>query len=198
MLAEYSDAFPSVIVRFAALFSDWCEYPPLYMFLRTWLSRAWNRAHPGRQGASRPFPTCTSRTRSASSTRLLSRPETWTTARSSSPAPTAPSATASSTRGDAATATTTPSRPVTRPSLWSCRASWCMDLLGRFMTRDALRTALDGQLRGPEADHRRLAYPRAPGLAAARAPAGPVPHALPASRTSSTTASSGRGATATP
>jgi nucleoside-diphosphate-sugar epimerase len=42
MLAEYSEYFPSVIVRFAALFSDWCEYPPLYIFLRTWLSTAWN------------------------------------------------------------------------------------------------------------------------------------------------------------
>lgn len=52
MLAEYSDAFPSIIVRFAALFSDWCEYPPLYMFLRTWLSRAWNRRILGGRGES--------------------------------------------------------------------------------------------------------------------------------------------------
>ena len=52
MLAEYSDDFPSVIVRFAALFSDWCEYPPLYMFLRTWLSRAWNRRILGGRGNS--------------------------------------------------------------------------------------------------------------------------------------------------
>jgi len=52
MLVEYSDAFPSVIVRFAALFSDWCEYPPLYMFLRTWLSRAWNHRILGGRGES--------------------------------------------------------------------------------------------------------------------------------------------------
>jgi nucleoside-diphosphate-sugar epimerase len=52
MLAEYRDSFPSVIVRFAALFSDWCEYPPLYMFLRTWLSRAWNRRILGGRGES--------------------------------------------------------------------------------------------------------------------------------------------------
>ena len=52
MLAEYSDAFPSVIVRFAALFSDWCEYPPLYMFLRTWLSKAWNSRILGGRGES--------------------------------------------------------------------------------------------------------------------------------------------------
>jgi len=42
MLAEYRDAFPSVIVRFAALFSDWCEYLPLYHLLGTWLSGRWN------------------------------------------------------------------------------------------------------------------------------------------------------------
>jgi len=52
MLGEYSDAFPSVIVRFAALFSDWCEYPPLYMFLRTWLSGAWNARILGGRGES--------------------------------------------------------------------------------------------------------------------------------------------------
>jgi nucleoside-diphosphate-sugar epimerase len=52
MLGEYGDAFPSVIVRFAALFSDWCEYPPLYMFLRTWLSDSWNRRILGGRGES--------------------------------------------------------------------------------------------------------------------------------------------------
>ena len=52
MLKEFRDDFPSVIVRFAALFSDWCEYPPLYMFIRTWLSRAWNRRMLGGRGES--------------------------------------------------------------------------------------------------------------------------------------------------
>ena len=52
MLKEYEDAFPSLIVRFAALFSDWCEYPPLYMFLRTWLSSAWNSRVLGGKGES--------------------------------------------------------------------------------------------------------------------------------------------------
>lgn len=52
MLEEYADDFPSVIVRFAALFSDWCEYPPLYMFLRTWLSSAWNSRILGGRGES--------------------------------------------------------------------------------------------------------------------------------------------------
>lgn len=39
MLGEYRDAFPSVILRFAALFSDWCEYAPLFHFLETWIEQ---------------------------------------------------------------------------------------------------------------------------------------------------------------
>jgi nucleoside-diphosphate-sugar epimerase len=41
MLREYSETIPSTIVRFAALLSDWCEYPPIYMFLDSWLSNIW-------------------------------------------------------------------------------------------------------------------------------------------------------------
>ncbi|MBL8722176.1 MAG: NAD(P)-dependent oxidoreductase [Myxococcales bacterium] len=41
---------PTCIVRLAALFSDWCEYPPLYVFLETWLSRSWNRSVLGGRG----------------------------------------------------------------------------------------------------------------------------------------------------
>ena len=52
MVREYEDSFPSTIVRFAALFSDWCEYPPLFMFLSTWLSPAWNRNVLGGRGES--------------------------------------------------------------------------------------------------------------------------------------------------
>jgi nucleoside-diphosphate-sugar epimerase len=52
MVREYEPWFPSVIVRMAALFSDWCEYPPLYFFLRTWLSRGWNRRILGGHGES--------------------------------------------------------------------------------------------------------------------------------------------------
>ncbi|MGD2115464.1 MAG: NAD(P)-dependent oxidoreductase, partial [Acidobacteriota bacterium] len=50
MLGEYGDSFPSVIVRFAALYSDWCEYPPLYHFLNTWLSNRWNARLLGGRG----------------------------------------------------------------------------------------------------------------------------------------------------
>jgi nucleoside-diphosphate-sugar epimerase len=52
MMREYSAFFPTCIVRFAALFSDWCEYPPLYVFLETWLSRLWNAHILGGRGES--------------------------------------------------------------------------------------------------------------------------------------------------
>jgi len=40
---EYTKYFACSIVRFAAIFSDWCEYAPLYKLLSSWLSRNWNR-----------------------------------------------------------------------------------------------------------------------------------------------------------
>lgn len=39
MLDEYRGAFRVWTVRFAAVFSDWCEYEPLFRFMETWLSR---------------------------------------------------------------------------------------------------------------------------------------------------------------
>lgn len=38
MVRSYADKIPSCIVRLGAVYSDWCEYPPLYVFLNTWLS----------------------------------------------------------------------------------------------------------------------------------------------------------------
>lgn len=52
MVAEYRPWFPSAIVRFPALFSDWCEYEPLFVFLETWLSRHWNARILGGKGLS--------------------------------------------------------------------------------------------------------------------------------------------------
>ncbi|MCK5078154.1 MAG: NAD(P)-dependent oxidoreductase, partial [Calditrichia bacterium] len=37
-----SNKFPVTIVRLAAIFSDWCEYGPLYVFLSKWLSKKWD------------------------------------------------------------------------------------------------------------------------------------------------------------
>jgi len=52
MMREYADRIPTCTVRFGALFSDWCEYPPLYVFLGTWLSRRWNARILGGRGKS--------------------------------------------------------------------------------------------------------------------------------------------------
>ena len=52
MMREYSKWFPCTVIRMAALFSDWCEYPPLYVFLSTWLSGKWNSRILGGRGES--------------------------------------------------------------------------------------------------------------------------------------------------
>jgi len=52
LLREYAGEVPSCSIRFAALFSDWCEYHPLYVFLETWLSRRWNARILGGRGRS--------------------------------------------------------------------------------------------------------------------------------------------------
>jgi nucleoside-diphosphate-sugar epimerase len=38
IISEYSKTIPCSIVRLAAVYSDWCEYPMLYMLLNYWLS----------------------------------------------------------------------------------------------------------------------------------------------------------------
>lgn len=52
MLQKYLDRVPSCTVRFGALFSDWCEYAPLFMFFQTWLSKTWNSRILGGKGLS--------------------------------------------------------------------------------------------------------------------------------------------------
>lgn len=56
MVREHTEHFAGTILRMAAVFSDWCEYPPLYVFLRTWLSDAWNaRILAGRGESAVPY-----------------------------------------------------------------------------------------------------------------------------------------------
>lgn len=52
IVKEFSKWFPCSIVRFAAVFTDWCEYGVLYMFLTTWLSHTWNARMLGGKGES--------------------------------------------------------------------------------------------------------------------------------------------------
>jgi len=39
LVRQYSQYFPCSNIRFAAVFSDWCEFAPLYKFLSRWLSK---------------------------------------------------------------------------------------------------------------------------------------------------------------
>lgn len=56
MIREYSGKFPCTVLRLAAIFSDWCEYGPLYMFLMTWLSGSWrSRVLTGRGNSAIPY-----------------------------------------------------------------------------------------------------------------------------------------------
>lgn len=42
MAKKYTSHFYCSMIRFAAVYSDWCEYAPLYKFLQTWLSSKWD------------------------------------------------------------------------------------------------------------------------------------------------------------
>lgn len=52
IVREYSATVPSLVFRFPVIFSDWCQYEPLYRFLATWLSRKWNSRILGGRGHS--------------------------------------------------------------------------------------------------------------------------------------------------
>ena len=45
LVREYAQWVPGAIVRIAAVFSDWCEYPPLYTLLNNWLSGKFLESH---------------------------------------------------------------------------------------------------------------------------------------------------------
>lgn len=50
LIKNYAAIFPYTILRIAAVYSDWCEYPPLFAFLSTWFSRKWNARIIGGRG----------------------------------------------------------------------------------------------------------------------------------------------------
>lgn len=41
LILDDKNTMRSCIVRLGAVFTDWCEYAPLYMFLKTWLGASW-------------------------------------------------------------------------------------------------------------------------------------------------------------
>lgn len=50
MLKEHSESFACTSIRLAAVYSDWCEYGPLYLLLKTWLSSSWRSRIIGGKG----------------------------------------------------------------------------------------------------------------------------------------------------
>lgn len=52
LVTQYSQFFPCTIIRMAAVFSDWCEYPPLYTLLKNWLAGGLQSRIIGGRGAS--------------------------------------------------------------------------------------------------------------------------------------------------
>lgn len=57
LLHEFAPVVPGAIVRIAAVFSDWCEYPPLYTLLNNWCSGKWleSRLIAGRGHSAIPY-----------------------------------------------------------------------------------------------------------------------------------------------
>lgn len=56
MVRAASKDFPCTVVRLAAVYSDWCEYEPLYNFLKVWLSDRWDsRILPGEGSMAIPY-----------------------------------------------------------------------------------------------------------------------------------------------
>lgn len=45
LVREYAPGVPGAIVRIAAVYSDWCEYPPLYTMLNNWCSGKFLESH---------------------------------------------------------------------------------------------------------------------------------------------------------
>ncbi len=52
LVRDYSAQIPCSVVRFAAVFSDWCEFAPLYKFLSNWLSNKMDSRILGGKGES--------------------------------------------------------------------------------------------------------------------------------------------------
>jgi len=56
LVKKYSQFFPCSIIRLAAVFSDWCEYAPLYKLLSSWLShKYYSRILAGKGASAIPY-----------------------------------------------------------------------------------------------------------------------------------------------
>ncbi len=52
LVNAYREHFPSVIFRLGAVYSDWCEFLTVFVFMSTWLSPSWRHRVLGGSGAS--------------------------------------------------------------------------------------------------------------------------------------------------
>lgn len=52
LVRKFSKHTPAYIFRLGAVYSDWCEYPPLFTFLNTWLGKSWRSKILGGKGLS--------------------------------------------------------------------------------------------------------------------------------------------------
>ena len=146
MMFEYSDRLHPVISRFAPLFSDWCEYPPLFVFLA---DVAVEGVEPARCWAGRGDPR--SRT-STSTTSCSSCSRCWrgiggagSRARCCSRARTAPTSHQRAVRGghDSRTSARGRSRCSCRRRC-AARACWMRDRRRAPHRQPAVRAAVDG------------------------------------------------------
>lgn len=56
LVKEFSKRTPSIIFRLGAVYTDWCEYPPLFTFLETWLGKSWRaRVLAGKGNSAIPY-----------------------------------------------------------------------------------------------------------------------------------------------
>ena len=132
MVGGYKDRFTPVVMRFAAMFSDHCEYPPLYMFFETWLSDAWNRHVLGGKGES-AIPYLHVADAVAFLVRLLERREDWKPREVLLASPDGATSHAELFAATMAHESAAPARPIRMPKILCGPGMWARDLAGRLL-----------------------------------------------------------------
>ncbi|HEY3350479.1 MAG TPA: NAD(P)-dependent oxidoreductase [Thermoanaerobaculia bacterium] len=132
MVGGYKDRFTPVIVRFAAMFSDHCEYPPLYMFFETWLSDAWNRHVLGGRGES-AIPYLHVSDAVALLSRLLERRRDWKPREVLIASPDGATSHSELFAATMAHESPLPAPPILMPKVLCGPGMWARDLAGRLL-----------------------------------------------------------------
>lgn len=122
--------FPTAIMRFAALYSDWCEYAPLFSLLRTWLSGRWNSRILGGRGQS-AVPYLHVRDAGVFAERLLDMRRELEPAEVLIASPNRVTSHADLFRAVTAYVRTRPVRPIRTPRMVATLGLYLLDLVGR-------------------------------------------------------------------